>query len=85
MHRAITKEHDVGDQVTRDLFKDARQRWATPLLFTIEDQFNGNIGHLVRRYQGINSGHQGNHRRFIIPGRARDNTPRGVKGVLIPR
>ena len=75
MHGAIAKEHDIGDQVIRDLCEDARQSWATPLLFTVEDQFDGNIRHLARCHQGINGGHQSNDWRFIVPGRARDNAP----------
>ena len=75
MHGAITKEHDIGDQIISDLFKYACQGWATSLLFTVEDQFDGDIGHLVRSHQGINGGHQSNDGCFIVPGRARDNAP----------
>ncbi len=75
MHGAIAKEHDIRDQIFRDLFKNASQGWAASLFFTIEHQFDGDVGHLIRSHQGINGRHQGNDWCFIVPGRARDNTP----------
>ena len=36
MHRAIAKQHHISLQVVRDLFENARKRWAASLLFTVE-------------------------------------------------
>src|SRR6056297_229465 len=66
VHWPVTEQQYIGVKILAALFKNASQGGAATLFFTVQKQLDPYVGHSAGCDQGVNGGHQRNHRCLVI-------------------